>query len=74
MYVGVCRSDFDLSKSPANGESEFWGYHTASGEKFTPEERNVDYADVINPEDTIGVLLEFKKGLASLKFYLNGIS
>ena len=76
MFVGVCRSDFDLTKSPGNGDLdvEFWGYHTASGERFTPEEKNVDYADVITPGDTVGCLLEFRKGYATLKFYLNGVS
>lgn len=73
MFIGVCRNDFDLSRSPGSSEQDWWGYHTTSGEKFTPEEKQVDYADVINPGDAIGVLLEFKKGFGTLKFYLNGM-
>lgn len=77
MFVGVCREDFDLTRCPGTtepNEQEFWGYATMAGEKFTPDEKNVEYGDVIQPGDNLGVLLEFRKGIGSLKFYLNGMN
>jgi len=44
-----------------------------SGKKFGPDGVFADYGYQAKKGDTIGVLLEYKSGLASLSFYRNAV-
>jgi len=70
LFIGVARKEVNLNARPID-TNLFWGYLCLCGKKFGPDGIYTDYGYQAKKGDTIGVLLEYKSGLASLSFYRN---
>ena len=84
MFIGIARKDTNLYARPIDTNT-FWGYmclwynnlnekaNRFSGKKFGPDGIFQDYGYQAKKGDVIGVLLEYKSGLATLSFYRNAV-
>jgi len=70
LFIGIARKETNLYARPID-TNMFWGYMCLCGKKFGPDGVFADYGYQAKKGDTIGVLLEYKSGLASLSFYRN---
>jgi len=70
IFIGVARKEANLYARPIDTNT-FWGYMCCCGKKFGPDGIFQDYGYQGKKGDVIGVLLEYKSGLATLSFYRN---
>jgi len=70
IFIGVAKKETNLYARPIDINT-FWGYMCLCGKKFGPDGILQDYGYQAKKGDIIGVLLEYKSGLATLSFYRN---
>lgn len=71
LFIGIARKNINLYARPMDTKM-FWGYMCLCAKKFGPDGILYDYGYQAKKGDIIGVLLEYKSGLATLSFYRNG--
>jgi hypothetical protein len=76
VFLGVAEPGLDLKQHPF--ASQYWGYIPMCAKKFGPggtgpQDIAADYGMVCYAGDKVGVLLEFRRGEATLSFFRNGM-
>jgi len=71
LFIGMARKTINLYARPLDTKM-FWGYMPLCAKKFGPDGALYDYGFPAKKADIIGILLEFKSGMATLSFYRNG--
>lgn len=66
----MARRDIQLDVNPVDNLS-FYGYMPLCARKFGPTHSIENYGQLCQVGDIIGVLLEYRLGVASLSFYRN---
>eukprot|EP00331_Platyophrya_macrostoma_P005446 CAMPEP_0176408176 /NCGR_PEP_ID=MMETSP0127-20121128/1806_1 /TAXON_ID=938130 /ORGANISM="Platyophrya macrostoma, Strain WH" /LENGTH=343 /DNA_ID=CAMNT_0017787433 /DNA_START=28 /DNA_END=1059 /DNA_ORIENTATION=+ len=71
LFVGIARKEINLNAIPLETKM-FWGYMVCGAKKVGSDGVLLDYGYQAKTGDIIGVLLEYKSGMATLSFYRNG--
>jgi tripartite motif-containing protein 9/67 len=71
LFLGIARKAINLYARPLDTKM-FWGYMPLCAKKFGPDGALYDYGFPAKKGDVIGILLEYKSGMATLSFYRNG--
>jgi len=71
LFIGIARKNINLYTRPTD-TNLFWGYMCLCAKTCGSDGVLTDYGSQAKKGDVIGVLLEYKSGVANLSFYRNG--